>query len=126
MRQEYCKIVLDVSYELEAIMEQGRYSQKQLDRRTFIGTGVAATLVMRAGVASARSEEAPIGKDSRGRPLPYNPRTFQAMPTRNLGRTGHRVGIFRLGRQAVIETSDRLQAEAVINKAIDLGVNYID
>ncbi|HUV63929.1 MAG TPA: aldo/keto reductase [Sedimentisphaerales bacterium] len=107
-------------------MEQDRYSQKQLDRRTFIGTGVAATLAMRAGSASARSEKAPIGKDSRGRPLPYNPRTFQAMPTRNLGRTGHRVGIFSLGGQAVIETSDRLQAEAVINKAIDLGVNYID
>ena len=27
--------------------------------------------------------------------IPFNPRT--AMPTRNLGRTGHRVGLFSLG-----------------------------
>lgn len=107
-------------------MEQNEHSQKRIGRRAFIGTGMAATLAMAAGTTSAHSENAPIGKDSKGQPLPYNPRTYQAMPTRNLGRTGHRVGIFSLGGQAVIETSDRDQAEAVVNKAIDLGVNYID
>ncbi len=107
-------------------MVQNEHSQKRLNRRTFIGTGMAATLAMATGTTSAHSENAPIGKDSKGRPLPYNPRIYQAMPTRNLGQTGHRVGIFSLGGQAVIETSNRDQAEAVINKAIDLGVNYID
>jgi predicted aldo/keto reductase-like oxidoreductase len=48
------------------------------------------------------------------------------MPTRNLGQTGHRVGIFSLGGQAVVETDDRDEAEAIVNKAIDLGVNYVD
>jgi len=107
-------------------MRKNEHSENWFDRRTFLGTGMAATLAMAAGTKSAQSEGAPIGKDSRGRPLPYNPRTYQAMPTRNLGQTGHRVGIFSLGGQAVIETSNRVEAEAVINKAIDLGVNYID
>lgn len=29
--------------------------------------------------------------------LPYNPATSDAMPTRNLGKTGYKVGIFSLG-----------------------------
>ena len=107
-------------------MEQKEHSQKRFDRRTFIGTSMAATLAVAAKSASAQTETAPIGTDSKGRPLPHNPRTYQAMPTRNLGQTGHHVGIFSLGGQAVIESSDRDEAEAVINKAIDLGVNYID
>jgi predicted aldo/keto reductase-like oxidoreductase len=48
------------------------------------------------------------------------------MPTRNLGRTGHRVGIFSLGGQATLQTEGPEQAAPIINKAIDLGVNYID
>lgn len=32
-------------------------------------------------------------------PLPSNPVTEKAMPTRNLGHTGYRVGIFSLGGQ---------------------------
>jgi predicted aldo/keto reductase-like oxidoreductase len=107
-------------------MARGKYSQHHLDRRAFIGTGMAAALATAGPTATAKSKRTSVGTDSQGRPLPYNPRTFEAMPTRNLGRTGHRVGIFSLGGQAVIETSDRDTAEAVVNKAIDLGVNYID
>ncbi len=60
-------------------------------------------------------------------PLPHNTRTAQAMPTRNLGRTGHLVGIFSLGGQASIEKPEN-EAVAIplIERAIDLGVNYID
>lgn len=38
-------------------------------------------------------------------PLPANPATEKAMPMRNLGRTGYRVGIFSLGGQASIVRS---------------------
>ncbi len=107
-------------------MEQNAHRHEKFNRRTFIGTSMVATFAVAANAGSAPVENALIGKDSKGRPLPYNPRTFQAMPTRNLGQTGHRVGIFSLGGQAVIETDDRDVAEAVVNKAIDLGVNYID
>ncbi|HSL20454.1 MAG TPA: aldo/keto reductase [Vicinamibacterales bacterium] len=50
-----------------------------------------------------------------------------AMSTRPLGRTGHQVRLFSLGGQATIEragTHD--ESLAIINRAIDLGVNYID
>ena len=107
-------------------MESQKRSRKGLNRRTFIGTGMAATLAVATKSSSAQSKKAPIGRDSRGRPLPYNPRIYEAMPTRNLGQTGHRVGIFSLGGQAVVETDNRDEAQAVVNKAIDLGVNYID
>lgn len=49
------------------------------------------------------------------------------MPERPLGRTGHNVRLFSLGGQAAIEQPDTHDVSiAIINRAIDLGVNYID
>ncbi len=49
------------------------------------------------------------------------------MPTRPLGRTGHQVCLFSLGGQATLEQPNRdAEAVPIINRAIDLGVNYID
>ncbi len=49
------------------------------------------------------------------------------MPVRPLGKTGHMVGIYSLGGQASIETPGKEEiAVAIVNKAIDLGINYID
>ena len=49
------------------------------------------------------------------------------MPTRNLGKTGYKVGIFSLGGQAAIERARNEDvAVPIIEKALDLGVNYID
>jgi aryl-alcohol dehydrogenase-like predicted oxidoreductase len=51
------------------------------------------------------------------------------MPERSLGGTGHNVRLFSLGGQATIENRDPSAddpSEAIINRAIDLGVNYID
>jgi aryl-alcohol dehydrogenase-like predicted oxidoreductase len=59
--------------------------------------------------------------------MPSNPATPKAMPTRNLGKTGYKVGIFSLGGQAAIERPDNeAVAVPIIEKALDLGVNYID
>jgi uncharacterized protein len=50
-----------------------------------------------------------------------------AMPERPLGKTGYKVRVFSLGGQATLETPGmRDESIAIINRAIDLGVNYID
>jgi hypothetical protein len=49
------------------------------------------------------------------------------MPMRNLGKTGYKVGIFSLGGQAALEKAQNEKAAVpIIEKALDLGVNYID
>jgi aryl-alcohol dehydrogenase-like predicted oxidoreductase len=49
------------------------------------------------------------------------------MPVRNLGRTGYKVGIFSLGGQAALERPhNEAIAVPIVERALDLGVNYID
>ena len=49
------------------------------------------------------------------------------MAERALGRTGHNVRLFSLGGQATLEKPGTTeQSLAIIHRAIDLGVNYID
>jgi len=48
------------------------------------------------------------------------------LPQRVLGKTGVKVPILGLGTVAVGSVSDEKEAHALINKAIDLGVTYID
>jgi aryl-alcohol dehydrogenase-like predicted oxidoreductase len=49
------------------------------------------------------------------------------MPLRPLGRTGHMVSLFSLGGQASLEIPGKEDISyQIINRAIDLGVNYLD
>jgi aryl-alcohol dehydrogenase-like predicted oxidoreductase len=97
--------------------------RESFDRRDFIRLGGAAA----AGLV-ARDLFPTRAPSVAGMPaLPTNPRTPEAMPTRNLGRTGYRVGLFSLGGQAAVEQPDNEErAVAIIERALDLGVNYID
>jgi aryl-alcohol dehydrogenase-like predicted oxidoreductase len=92
------------------------------DRRSFLKSGgaVAAGLLAQ-GAAPRAATAATLG------PLPVNPRTMDAMPTRNLGKTGYKVGIFSLGGQAALEKPHNFDiAVPIIERSLDLGVNYID
>ena len=92
------------------------------DRRQFLKTGgaVAAGLLSQ-GAVNAHASLASLP------PLPVNAKTQAAMPTRNLGKTGYKVGIFSLGGQAAIERPNNFDvAVPIIERALDLGVNYID
>jgi uncharacterized protein len=90
-------------------------------RRDFlkIGGATAAGLVASGIIPASAHAAIPT--------LPSNPVTANTMPTRNLGKTGYRVGLFSLGGQAAIEQPDNeANAVAIIERALDFGVNYID
>jgi aryl-alcohol dehydrogenase-like predicted oxidoreductase len=92
------------------------------NRRNFLKTtGAVAAGLLANGTALACPSVATLP------PLPANPKTQAAMPTRNLGKTGYKVGIFSLGGQAAIEKPNNFDvAVPIIERALDLGVNYID
>lgn len=89
-------------------------SEHPLSRRDFMKVSAAGT----AGMALGGSAEAVAASTPHVRP---------PMPERPLGRTGHNVRLFSLGGQATLEQEGtRDESVAIINRAIDLGVNYID
>jgi len=103
----------------EASMTESTHQQMH-NRRSFLKTGVAVTGALLANTAIADS-----GKSLPA--MPVNPRTQSAMPTRNLGKSGYKVGLFSLGGQAALEHANNAKvAVPIIERALDLGVNYID
>ncbi len=103
-------------------MKQPSEPLQSANRRTFLKAGgaIAAGLLSQAAVPAQASVSALPG-------LPVNHRTQAAMPTRNLGKTGYKVGVFSLGGQAALEKGNNFDvAGAIIERALDLGVNYLD
>jgi aryl-alcohol dehydrogenase-like predicted oxidoreductase len=83
-------------------------TDRGLTRRDFVKVGATGTAAVLLSAKAALGAEPP-------------------MPERPLGRTGHRVRLFSLGGQATIEQpGTRDESVAIVNRAIDLGVNYID
>lgn len=101
-------------------MSDSERNDPKIQRRDVLKLGAAATVAFLArDIATVDAAVLPA--------LPNNPVTPKAMPTRNLGRTGYRVGIFSLGGQASIEKpNNEAIAVPIVEKALDLGVNYID
>jgi aryl-alcohol dehydrogenase-like predicted oxidoreductase len=96
-------------------------STRKQGRRDFLKTGgaVTAALLTPSAFASTPNKTLPN--------LPTNPKTPAAMPTRNLGKTGYKVGIFSLGGQAALEKANNFDvAVPIVERALDLGLNYID
>jgi aryl-alcohol dehydrogenase-like predicted oxidoreductase len=80
-----------------------------LSRRGFLGAGAA-------GASLLLGNTLPVWGDA----------ARSRLPQRTLGRTDVRVPILGLGTVAVGNLSDRKEAAALLNRAIDLGVTYID
>jgi uncharacterized protein len=98
-----------------------------INRRKFIGAGLAAAATVTIGKSFA-SELKPVPMVNKtSNEHPFNKRTYNAMPTNSFGKTGFKVGILSLGGQATIEMQGtEEESEKIINRAIDLGINYID
>ena len=93
------------------------------NRRNFLKSGGALAAGLLAQTAMAVRAAGGLGVGD----LPLNPKTQAAMPTRNLGKTGYKVGIFSLGGQAALERPNNFDvAVPIIERALDLGVNYFD
>ena len=95
--------------------------KNNINRRKFLGTGLAAAASVTVGKSFASDETGPAiplkGNDEN----PFNPRTYNAMPTRLLGKTGYKVGVLSLGGQATLEIAGKEEeSEKIINRAIDL------
>jgi predicted aldo/keto reductase-like oxidoreductase len=104
----------------DAMSDHDPHDSSSLPRRDFLklGSAAAAGLVAREWLP---------GPHAATPGLPSNPKTNDAMPTRNLGKTGYRPGIFSLGGQAAVEKPDNeAMAVSIVERAIDLGVNYVD
>jgi uncharacterized protein len=96
-------------------------STRKQGRRDFLKTGGAVTAALLTPSAFASTPNRTLPN------LPSNPKTPAAMPTRNLGKTGYKVGIFSLGGQAALEKANNFDvAVPIVERALDLGVNYID
>ena len=98
-------------------MASSDHSSSTSSRRQFIKTGgVATAAALAGGVLPAR---AALAVDA--------PAKAGVMPTRNLGKTGFQTAIFSLGGQSAIERGgNEGVAVPMVERAIDLGVNYID
>lgn len=93
-------------------MSDSRFSRRDFMKVTGAGT---AGFVLGGKAQDAGASEVP--GSAKGPPMPERP----------LGKTGHQVRLFSLGGQATLERPDTdAESEAIINRAIDLGVNYID
>ncbi|MGC2542793.1 MAG: aldo/keto reductase, partial [Candidatus Sulfotelmatobacter sp.] len=89
------------------------------DRRSFLKVGG----IMGAAVLGSAALPDVVSGSSAPSPHPAS----DSMPTRNLGKTGYKVGIFSLGGQAALEKPNNEAASVpIIERALDLGVNYID
>lgn len=90
------------------------------NRRSFLKAG---GIMGAAVLGSAALPDVASGQSS----PPSRTAIPDSMPTRNLGKTGYKVGIFSLGGQAALEkANNEAVAVPIVEKALDLGVNYID
>jgi len=90
------------------------------NRRTFLKSSGLITAVAVGSAALPKLSAASPANAAEAAPV-------AAMPTRNLGKTGYKVGIFSLGGQASLEKPHNEDvAVPIIERALDLGINYID
>lgn len=100
---------------------------EEMNRRKFLGAGLAAAASVSLGSSLAHQMPSEAVSVKTRHDHPFNKQTYNAMPTRSLGKTGYKVGILSLGGQATLEMpGTEEESERIIHRALDLGVNYID
>jgi len=93
--------------------------KKTINRRAFLGTGLAAAATVAAGKSLVSDTTYKQGYAKKNDEHPFNPITYSAMPTHSLGKTGYKVGVLSLGGQATLEIKGR-EAESESLSAIQI------
>jgi len=116
LKASLAEVVMKIPHEPDKTSRRGR--------RDFLkvgGVSIAANLAYTALPPGAHAES------TDKTPISSAQAVQEMMPTRNLGKTGFRVGIFGLGGQGALEkTNNEAIAVPIIEKALELGVNYFD
>jgi len=96
------------------------------NRRDFLKSGAASIAAgLSAGVIVSPASGEVMSTDRN--PAVAAKAVQDMMPTRNLGKTGFRAGIFGLGGQGALEKANNESlALQMIQRALELGVNYFD
>ncbi len=102
---------------------RGRIGRRDMLRKC-LGAAAGISLT-RCGALSGTTL---LAEDSAAPPESVTAATeLDGMPVRTLGKTGHQVPLFSLGGETTVEQRARTDdAVAIINKALDSGVNFID
>jgi predicted aldo/keto reductase-like oxidoreductase len=104
--------------------------KRRITRRDFIGTIIPTAAAAGLAVRSAAAPQTTTASRTTAAPQTSTGSTTQkpaGMPVRPLGKTGHQVKLFSLGGQSTLELSGtEEESVAIVNRALDLGVNYID
>ena len=88
-----------------------------------------AEITRRKFIASVTTGAVALGAAASLQPLKgfAAPEESSLIPKRPLGRTGYHASLFSLGGQAMLDRAGHEEeAVAIINRALDLGVNYLD
>jgi predicted aldo/keto reductase-like oxidoreductase len=102
-----------------------------LDRRSFLKTGIVAAGVAASGtllapLASAQDATQTRPAEPGGVPPPAKTERRGDMPYRPLGRTGEKVSIVGVGGWHVGAAKNEKECARIIHTAIDRGVNFMD
>jgi aryl-alcohol dehydrogenase-like predicted oxidoreductase len=94
--------------------KRGYNSRREFLQKLLSATAVAGIYPLLGSIACSQIDDPVQKKESK-------------LPLRPLGKTGYMVGIYSLGGQASLETPGKEEISVqIINRAIDLGINYID
>ncbi|MBN1164384.1 MAG: aldo/keto reductase [Candidatus Krumholzibacteriota bacterium] len=93
-----------------------KQSERNLSRRSFLGTGIAGIVGAGLGMAEVRDAR---GQDKPGTPEPTTEKKPQIAEYRKLGRTKYRVSDIGFGNAG-------MQDPALLEYAMERGINYVD
>jgi aryl-alcohol dehydrogenase-like predicted oxidoreductase len=101
--------------------EKAEENRRKFLQKLIAGTSMMGMAPYLLSLQGCSKDEDTLEDDPHGNDIPGE------IPRRTFGNTGESLSIYSLGGQGTLEVSGRdTKAYSIINRAIDLGINYID